>query len=121
MFDNLKNLAGMVGQAKQLSAKLEELQAELARKTVEADSGAGAVRVVMNGRFEVLSIKLDRPLLAVLAGSGPEADQQMIEELIAAAFNAAMTRAQDLAQQEMVKMTGLELPGLGATPNEPRT
>jgi DNA-binding YbaB/EbfC family protein len=119
MFDNLKNLAGIVGQARQMREKLEELQAELARKTVEADSGAGAVRVVMNGRFEVLSVKLDRPLLAVLAGAGPEADQQMIEELIAAAVNAAMAKAQDLARQEMAQMTGLDLPGLGVLPGGP--
>jgi hypothetical protein len=113
MFDNLKNLADLVGQAKQMRAKFEQLQAELARKTVEADSGAGAVRVVMNGKFEVVSVKLDQPLLATLAGSGPDADRQMIEDLIAAAFNAALAKAQEMARDETVRALGtLNLPNI---------
>jgi nucleoid-associated protein EbfC len=92
---------------------MERMQNELARKTVEADSGAGAVRVVMNGRLEVVSVKLDRPLLAVLAGEGQDADQQMIEDLIAAAVNAALQKAQLLVREEMGRLTGdLNLPGM---------
>ena len=116
MFDNLKNIAALMGQARQMREHMEQLQKELAQKTVEADSGAGAVRVVMNGRFQVLSIHLDRPLLATLTGSTGdainEADQRMIEDLIVAAVNAAMTKAQELAGQEIHRLTGMNLPGL---------
>jgi DNA-binding YbaB/EbfC family protein len=113
MFENLRNLGALMGQARELREKMERMQNELARKTVEADSGAGAVRVVMNGRLEVVSVKLDRPLLAVLAGEGKDADQQMIEDLIAAAVNAALQKAQLLVREEMGRLTGdLNLPGM---------
>ena len=117
MFDNLKNMAAMMGQVKQMRQQMEQMQQELARKTVEADSGAGAVRVVMNGKFQVLSIHLDRPLLSTLVGSGgqgaSEEDAQMVEDLIVAAVNAATAKAQELVAQEMQRLTGgLNLPGL---------
>lgn len=106
MFDQLKNMAGLMGQAKEMKAKFEEVQKELARKTVEADAGAGAVRVTMNGKMEVLSVNIDKAMLMTLAGEGAQADQQMIEDLIAAAFNAALAKAQKLMQEEMAKVTG---------------
>lgn len=116
MFDNLKNMAGLMGQAKEFRERAEKLQAELARKTVEGDAGAGAVRVVMNGKFDVLSVRVDRPLMAALAGgegSATETDQQMVEDLVAAAFNDAMTKARELVQNEMSQLTGgLNIPGL---------
>ena len=120
MFDNLKGMASMLGQAKELKQKMEQMQAELGRRTVEADAGAGAVRVVANGRLEIVSISLDRPMLASLAGEGAEADQQMIEELIVAATNAALAKARDLIQQEMSSLTGgLNIPGLSGLPGLP--
>ena len=113
MLDNLKNLAGLMGQAKQLQEKADQMKAELARHTVEADAGAGAVRVVMNGKFEVVRVHLDRTLLATLAGAGNEADQTMVEELIAAAVNAAVAKTQALIRSELSKLTGgLNIPGL---------
>ena len=113
MFDNLKNMAGLMNQAREFRQKLEETQAELARRTVEGDAGAGAVRVVINGKLEVLSVHLDRPMITALAGEGTQADQKMIEDLIAAAFNAAMAKAQEMAKDEMSRLTGgMNLPGL---------
>ena len=113
MLDNLKNFASLIGQAKDLKEKFEQLQAELARMTVEADAGAGAVRVVANGKLEIISVRLDGPLLATLAGEGQGADQQMIEELITAATNAALARAKELVQQQTSKIAGgLNVPGL---------
>ena len=112
-FKNLKGLAGLMGNTKELREKFEQLQAELARKTVEADAGAGAVRVVVNGKLEILRVHLDRPLLAALVGEGENADAQMIEDLIAAAINAGMKKAQELAREEVAKITGgLNIPGL---------
>ena len=117
---NLKTLAGLMGNARELREKFEQLQAELARKTVEADAGAGAVRVVMNGKFEVVRVMLDRPLLATLAGEGQDLDAQMVEELIAAAVNAAMKKAQELARDEVARLTGgLDLSGLMGPPGNP--
>jgi DNA-binding YbaB/EbfC family protein len=116
MFDQLKNLKGLaslLGNSGELRAKMEAFQAELAKKTVEADAGAGAVRVRMNCKFEVQRVEIDPVMVATLAGSGTDADREMIEDLIAAAVNAAFSKAQELARDEAMKMTGgLNLPGL---------
>ena len=113
MFDNLKNLAGLMGQAGQIKEKFEQLQAQLGQKTAEAEAGAGAVRVVMNGRFEVLAVRLDPTMIAKLAGAGADADRQMVEELIAAAVNAAVLKVQELIKDEMASLTGgMNIPGL---------
>ncbi len=106
MFDQFKNMANLMSQAKEMRAKMEQAQQELARKTVEADAGAGAVRVTMNGKLEVLSVRIDQRMLATLAGEGANADLQMVEDLMAAAFNAALGKAQQLIQEEMGKVTG---------------
>ncbi|MCC7409203.1 MAG: YbaB/EbfC family nucleoid-associated protein [Phycisphaeraceae bacterium] len=113
MFENFKNLASMMGQAKQIRQKMEELQARLAERTAEGDAGAGAVRVTVNGKLEVLRVEVDRPLVAALAGQGSDADQAMVEELIAAACNAALTKAREMMQEELREMTGgMNLPGM---------
>lgn len=113
MFDNLKNLAGALGQAKQLREKYQQLLEELERRTVEGEAGAGAVRVVVNGKFEVLRVHLDRPLLRSLTGAGDDADDELIEDLIAASVNAALAKARELVQQQMSQLTGgLNIPGM---------
>ncbi len=113
MFDNLKNMASLMGQAGELRQRMEQIQQDLANKTVEADAGAGAVRVVMNGRFEVLAVRLDPAMLTTLAGEGADADHRMIEELITAAVNAAHAKAQQMIKQEMAQLTGgMDLGGL---------
>ncbi len=135
MFDQLKNLkglAGLMGQAGQFKEKMEQMQEELARQTVVGDAGAGAVRVTINGRLEVVRVELDRVMIATLAGpstpsessveddrattatSAGQTDQEMVEELIAAAINDGMARAQELVRQEMSKITGgLDLSSMG--------
>ncbi len=116
MFDqlkNLKSLASMMGNAGELREKMEKFQAELEKLTAEADAGAGAVRVTVNGKMLVLSVSLDPTMLGALAGEGAEADKAMIEELIVSATNEAMRRVQELVKQETMKMTeGMNLPGL---------
>jgi len=116
MFDqmkNLKSLAGMLGNAGEMREKMQRMQAELGRLTAEADAGAGAVRVVVNGKMQVLSVELDRAMIVALAGEGSDADKQMVEELIVSATNEAFSRVQELARQEMIKLTGgMDLPGL---------
>ena len=116
MFDqmkNLKQLAGLMGNAGELREKMEKFQAELERLTAEADAGAGAVRVVVNGKMTVLSVTLDPVMTAALVGEGAEADKTMIEELIVSATNEAIRRVQEQVKQEMAKMTGgMNLPGM---------
>jgi nucleoid-associated protein EbfC len=116
MFDqmkNIKNLAGMLGNAGEMRERMQQMQEELGRMTAQADAGAGAVRVVVNGKMQVLKIELDRAMIVSLAGEGSDADKQMIEELIVSATNEAFNRVQELARQEMTKLTGgMDLPGL---------
>lgn len=116
MFDQLKNmkdLAGLMGNLGNIKEKMEQAQAELATKTVEAESGAGAVRVTMNGKFEVIGIAIDPAMISTLAGSGTDADRQMVEELIASAMNAAVLKVQELLQDTLGEAAGgLNLPGI---------
>jgi DNA-binding YbaB/EbfC family protein len=113
MFDNLKNLAALMGNAGEMREKMERMQRELAEKTVEADAGAGAVTVIMNGRFEVLAVRFDKVMVQTLAGVGAEADQAMIEELIVSACAAAHAKVLQLIQAQTAELTGgLNLPGL---------
>jgi nucleoid-associated protein EbfC len=113
MFDNLKNFGSLLSQAGQMRQKIAELREELGQKSVEGEAGAGAVRVTMNGRLDVLSIHLDPVMIKSLLGTGGEAEQAMVEELVASAVNAASAKARELVQQEISKLTGgLSLPGL---------
>ena len=115
MFDNIKNLTQLLGQAGEIKAKAAEMQEELAKKIVEAEAGAGAVRVVANGKLEIVEVKLDRVMLTALVGDEDDQDEslRMIEDLIHTATNAALKKARDVIQQETAKLTGgLNLPGL---------
>lgn len=93
-------------QVKALQEKMAKMQEELALKTVEASAGGGMVTVVVNGKQEVLSIKIDRQVV------DPE-DIDMLQDLIVAAVNDGLRRAQEMAAAEMGKLAGgLNIPGL---------
>jgi len=118
IFEALKNVAKLkdvLRDAEGMREQVEKMNEELTARTVEGDAGAGAVRVVMNGKMDVLRVRLDRPLLAALTSAGDETDQAMIEELLAAAFNAASSKVRQAVGEEMQRMTGgLNLPpGVG--------
>src|ERR1700749_788375 len=105
MLNPLK-LQEMLGQAKQMQ---EQIQQKLAATIVEASSGGGAVTVRMNGKKEVLKVTIDPSAVASLSGS--TADVEMLEDLIAAAFNEAGRRAEELLKSSMQGMLGgLNLP-----------
>jgi DNA-binding YbaB/EbfC family protein len=94
-------------QAQQLQARLAKAQEELEEMTVEASAGGGAVRVVVSGKLKVQSVHIDPDAV------DPE-DVQMLEELVLAAVNEGLQKAQDIAQQKMGALTGgLKIPGLG--------
>jgi DNA-binding YbaB/EbfC family protein len=93
-------------QAKKMQERMMELQEELATKTVEATAGGGMVSVTVNGKFEVLSLKIEREVI------NPE-DVEMLQDLIVAALNEGIRKAQEMAASEMAKVTGgMQIPGL---------
>jgi DNA-binding YbaB/EbfC family protein len=93
-------------QVKDLQEKMARVQEELATKTVESSSGGGMVTVVANGRQELVSIKIERQVV------DPE-DVEMLQDLIVAAANDALRKAQQMATGEMAKLAGgLNIPGL---------
>lgn len=99
-------LQEMLGQAKQMQ---EQMQQKLSQSVVEASSGGGAVTVKMNGKKEILKVTIDPSAVSSLSGS--TADVEMLEDLIAAAFNEAGRRAEDLLKTNMQGMLGgLNLP-----------
>lgn len=116
MFDNLRNLkdlAGMMGNLGEMKEKFERAQAQLAEKTAQGEAGAGAVRVVINGKFEVQSVAIDPAMVGALVGTGSDADREMVEELLAAAFNDAAQKVQSLMQETLGEAAGgLNLPGM---------
>jgi DNA-binding YbaB/EbfC family protein len=114
MFDKFKAAMEVMGKAKEMRAKMDEVQAELARKRVEGEAGGGAVRVVMSGKLEVVAVRIDRAMVAAMAGAGTTADQVMVEELLRQAFSSAVDKAQQLMQQEMAEVTkGIDVGALG--------
>jgi DNA-binding YbaB/EbfC family protein len=93
-------------QAKKIQEKIASMQAELESKTIEATTGGGMVTVVVNGKFEILSLKIDKEVV------NPE-DVDMLQDLIIAAVNEGVRKAQEMASAEMSKITGgFNIPGL---------
>ena len=113
MYDKIRDFASLMGKAGEFKRRLEQMQQDLAGITVEADAGAGAVRVTANGQMQVVSVRLDRPLIQSIAGRGDDADTRVIEDLVTAAVNAALEKAKQAAQQELAKAGGdLNVPGM---------
>jgi len=103
----VKNFGNIMKQAKKMQEQMGKLQQELEMKTVEAQAGGGMVKVVVNGKFEVISLKIEKEVV------NPE-DVEMLQDLLAAAINEGIRKAQELTAQEMAKITGgLGIPGMG--------
>jgi nucleoid-associated protein EbfC len=98
MFDlkNL-NLGDLMAGAKQMQEKMKTVQEELARKTVTADAGAGMVQATVNGRLELVKLKIDKEKIDT-------SDTELLEDVIIAAVNAAQHKAADMMKQEMQSM-----------------
>ena len=109
MFDKFSNLMSLMKNAGAIRQRVERFKQELESKTVDGESGGGAVRVRLNGRGACLRVDLDPPLLRGIAGD----DRTMIEELIASAFNDANHKLQAMIQEQMrAAATELNLPGM---------
>ncbi|MDI6743023.1 MAG: YbaB/EbfC family nucleoid-associated protein [Smithella sp.] len=101
----MQNFNTIMKQAKKMQERMAQMQKELETKTVEAQAGGGMVSVVVNGKFEVISLKIEKEVV------NPE-DIEMLQDLVAAAINEGVRKAQEMAASEMGKITGgLNIPG----------
>ncbi len=100
------DIANMFGKVQELQSNMKRMQEEMRNKTYQADSGGGMVSATVNGKGELLEIKIE-----------PQAvdtnDLEMLEDLLKAAVNAAMAKCQEEMKQQMSQMTGgLNIPGM---------
>jgi len=107
-----KDFQKLLKEVQKMQKRLEEASRELEEKTVEAQVGGGMVRVVANGRQEILSVEIEEELLK------PE-EKEMLQDLIVAGVNEALKKAKMMIEEELAKITGglplppgFKLPGL---------
>jgi DNA-binding YbaB/EbfC family protein len=94
-------------QAARMQQQMEEVQSQLAARTVEATSGGGAVKVTAKCDGTIAAIKIDPQALN-------PSDAQLLEDMVVSAVNQALAQAKEISNSEMGKITsGLSLPGLG--------
>ncbi len=117
MFKGLGQLANLMTQLPKIKEEMERLQQRLSQLTAEGDAGGGMVKVRVNGKQEVMACTLSDEALKLN-------DREMLEDLIKAATNQALTKARQLAAEETGKMAsslgvppGLNLPGLEVPEN----
>ncbi len=102
----MKGMGNMMKQAQKLQSKMLKMQEELASRTVETTAGGGMINVVANGRQQIISITIDKEVV------DPE-DVEMLQDLVLAAVNDALNKAQEMVASEMGKLTGgMNSPGL---------
>ncbi len=102
-----KMLGDLMKQAQKMQQEMGKIQEESKRKTVETSSGGGMVVATVNGALEIVSLKIERDVV------NPD-DIEMLQDLILAAVNEAIRRAQQMVTEDMSRLTGgMNLPGLG--------
>ena len=103
----MSSIGKLMKQAAKMQQQMEQVQAELARRTVESTSGGGAVKVIAKCDGTLASIKIDPQAL------NPD-DAQLLEDMVLSAANQALSEAKEISNAEMGKVTsGLNLPGFG--------
>ena len=102
----MMNIQGIMKQAQMMQKKMEEEQAKLAQEEIEVSSGGGMVKVVLNGKFDMKKLNIDKSLI--------DADEsEVLEDLIVAAYNDAKNKVDAKMQDSMSAMTGgMNLGGL---------
>ncbi|MDY0269177.1 MAG: YbaB/EbfC family nucleoid-associated protein [Trichloromonas sp.] len=101
-----KGLGNIMKQAQLMQQKMTRLQEELGERQVEATAGGGMVHAVVNGKQQLLSLKIEKSVV------DPE-DVEMLQDLVLAAVNEAIKKSQEMMQAEMGKITGgMNIPGL---------
>ena len=99
------NMGDLMKQAQKIQEQMQKAQEELANAEVQGESGAGLVKIVMNGRHDVKKVEIDPSLL--------QEDKDILEDLIAAAVNDAVRKIEKNNQDKMSNLTS----GLGIPPN----
>jgi DNA-binding YbaB/EbfC family protein len=100
------NIGNMMKQVQQMQAKMAEIQAELEKMEVEGTSGGGMVKVIVNGKQDIISIAIDPEVV-------DKDEIEMLQDLIVAAINQAKEKAQAIQAEQMSAITGgLNLPGM---------
>jgi len=94
----LGNMNDLMKQAQAMQEKMQQLQAESAKREVTGESGAGLVKILMNGRHDVRTVTIDSSLM--------QEDKEILEDLIAAAINDAVRKVESAQQEQMQKLTG---------------
>ena len=102
----MKGMGNLMKQAQKLQTKMLKLQEEMAEKMVEATAGGGMIKVIANGRQQILSIQIEKEVV------DPD-DVEMLQDLMLAAVNDALQKSQEMVSAEMSKLTGgMNIPGL---------
>jgi len=99
----MTDFGDLMRQAQEMRARLQKLQEELGERTVEGSAGGGMVVATVNGRQEVVSVRIEKEV------ASPE-DVGMLQDLVRAAVNDGLSRSRDMAAAEMAKLTGGILP-----------
>src|SRR5437868_9426183 len=103
----MSSIGKLMKQAQRMQQQMEQIQSALAKRTVEASSGGGAVKAVARCDGTVASIKIDPQAIN-------PADAQLLEDMILTAVNQALAQAKEISAAEMGKVTsGFNLPGFG--------
>lgn len=103
---NIGNMNQMLKMAQKMQQDLARTQEEIGEKVVEASAGGGAVTATVNGRKELLALKIEPEVVT------PD-DVEMLEDMIVAAINQAMRQAEEMMAEAMAKITGgIKLPGM---------
>ncbi|MBF0191168.1 MAG: YbaB/EbfC family nucleoid-associated protein [Magnetococcales bacterium] len=102
----MKNIGDIMKQAQAMQGRMAKMQEELAALVLTGHAGGGMVQVVINGKQEVLRVRIDPSVV-----SGEEIE--MLEDLVAAAFNDAQRKVQEATRDSMAQLTGgIKIPGL---------
>jgi hypothetical protein len=103
----IPDVSKLLRQFQKIQGEMKKVQEEIAKEEVTGSSGGGMVEVTINGKFEVVDVRIEKKLL-----KGDDAE--MLEDLILAAVNSAMSKVQELIKERLGQITGgLQLPGMG--------
>lgn len=112
MFKGMGQLAGLMRNLPKLKEQMEQMQARLEQVSAEGDAGAGMVKAKANGKFEVTALTISDDAMKLN-------DKEMLEDLIKAAVNSALTKAREQVAAESAKLAtgmgvpqGMKLPGM---------
>ena len=102
----MNNITQLLQQAQKLQGSFKQMQTQMENQKIEGTAGGGMVRAVVNGKQELLEIRIDLEIL------DPK-DTEMLEELVAAAVNNALEKSRAMLGEEMSRITGgMSLPGI---------